>query len=130
MEMNMLPAIVDALPDSRLFDRDGHWAAVSVQALDKPHVGNYGGIVPHHAHMGRSKRRVAKAGRSFEVEIELVKVETFDKLAEAFRFKARERHVTQLDVSVPVLVANRIQKLLRQLNQLRFGRGHGVRILS
>ena len=52
MEVDVLPATRDALPDAGFFETDRFWDVVFVYPLDESREADHGGVLAQQAHVG------------------------------------------------------------------------------
>src|SRR5437016_1401351 len=101
MEVHVLPAALDALPDARLFDRARDGGTLGRQPLVEPNVGNHRDVA-YHADVRTADGRVVLALDGAQAEIELVKRQTFDQVPMRLRLEAGEARIAQLAIGLPV----------------------------
>lgn len=113
--MDVLPLSILPLPDSRLFEA-GRRESRGGFPLNQPNVGD-DGAVSHQSHMRVDHGGLRTRAGRFAVEIELVERHAGHAATEGLRFVRRQRIVAQACIQVPIPVGDRVEQLLRELQQ-------------
>lgn len=119
MKMNMSPLASLLQPDTRLFRSSRGRFAIRVNFLGDPDV-THDRTVAHEPNVRRGNRRLLWPAGWLHMEIEFVKSHSLDKMAACFRLKRTEGRVAKTCVRLPVLLVDRVEELLSQLNQIGF----------
>ena len=126
MKVDILPLSLNALPNSGLFGITRHGIlCLWVNLLCESNVGNNSRLAAQHALMGSHQGGGALVRIRRKLKVVLVKGDSFNKVALGFRLKARHRVIDQSFVGVKILGFDRVEKILRQGNEVG-SRGHGA----
>ena len=117
MEMDMLPASRLPQPHAGFCGGAGNGRSISGQALIQSDISD-DGHVTHEPDMRRTHGGLAAAFRWPQVEIKLVKFQTFDERALGFGFEGSQGWIAQLLVGSPIRLCNTVEQPLIELQQL------------
>ncbi len=102
MEVNVLPTAVLFVPHSSLFDRATRGDSGSIGRLRQANVA-HDRCVTHHSDLGTCQSCLNFASGCFgQFEIELMKIHSFDQLAERLGLEASQTRIAQFAVRGPV----------------------------
>ncbi len=100
VEVNVSPTAIDVMPDSGFFSGRGLRLPIDSEKLRQSCI-SHNGNIPDQPDVWRANRALPRAF-FFQIEIEAMKLQTFDQMADSFRFEGGEISVAQIDVGAPI----------------------------